>query len=55
MRIFELAKQTKSLRHYVWSSLGYNLKVRVNMEYTYLNAVLSVLGADGRLRPEIQV
>ncbi|KAI0289392.1 NAD-P-binding protein [Russula brevipes] len=26
MRIFELAKQTKSLRHYVWSSLDYNLK-----------------------------
>ena len=27
MRIFELAKQTKSLRHYVWSSLDYILKV----------------------------
>jgi NmrA-like family len=27
MRIFELAKQTKSLRHYVWSSLDYDLKV----------------------------
>jgi len=27
MRIFELAKQTKSLRHYIWSSLDYNLKV----------------------------
>jgi hypothetical protein len=27
MRIFELAKQTKSLRHYVWSSLNYGLKV----------------------------
>ncbi|KAI0304252.1 NAD-P-binding protein [Multifurca ochricompacta] len=26
IRIFELAKQTKSLRHYVWSSLDYNLK-----------------------------
>ncbi|KAH8979250.1 NAD-P-binding protein [Lactarius akahatsu] len=26
LRIFELAKQTKSLRHYVWSSLDYNLK-----------------------------
>ncbi|KAH9975625.1 NAD(P)-binding protein [Russula compacta] len=26
MRIFELAKQTKSLRHYIWSSLDYNLK-----------------------------
>jgi hypothetical protein len=25
--IFELAKQTKSLRHYIWSSLDYNLKV----------------------------
>jgi hypothetical protein len=31
MRIFELAKQTKSLRHYVWSSLSYCLKVRVNV------------------------
>ena len=30
MRVFELAKQSKSLRHYVWSSLGYNLKVRAN-------------------------
>ena len=28
MRIFELAKQTKSLRHYIWSSLDYSLKVR---------------------------
>ena len=27
LRIFELAKQTKSLRHYIWSSLDYNLKV----------------------------
>jgi uncharacterized protein YbjT (DUF2867 family) len=27
LRIFELAKQTKSLRHYVYSSLDYNLKV----------------------------
>jgi hypothetical protein len=27
MRIFEIAKQTKSLRHYVWSSLDYILKV----------------------------
>ncbi|KAH8979244.1 NAD-P-binding protein [Lactarius akahatsu] len=26
LRIFELAKQTKSLRHYVWSGLDYNLK-----------------------------
>jgi len=26
LRIFELAKQTKSLRHYIWSSLDYNLK-----------------------------
>ena len=31
MRIFELAKQSKSLRHYVWSSLSYNLKVRANI------------------------
>lgn len=27
MRIFELAKQTSSLRHYVWSNLDYALKV----------------------------
>ena len=27
LRIFELAKQAKSLRHYIWSSLDYNLKV----------------------------
>jgi hypothetical protein len=35
IRIFELAKQTKSLRHYVWSSPGYNLKVRVNIPHTW--------------------
>ena len=28
MRIFEVAKRTKSLKHYVWSSLPYILKVR---------------------------
>ena len=27
MRIFEVAKQTPSMRHYVWSSLDYALKV----------------------------
>ena len=27
MRIFEIAKQTQSLRHYVWSSLDYAFKV----------------------------
>lgn len=27
IRIFELSKQTQSLRHYVWSSLDYGLKV----------------------------
>jgi NmrA-like family protein len=50
MRIFELAKQTKSLRHYVWSSLDYNLKVSANIQSTHLGAtVLSVRGADRRL------
>jgi NmrA-like family len=34
MRIFELAKQTKSLRHYVWSSLNYSLKVSKLMQLT---------------------
>ena len=28
MRIFELAKQTKSMRHYVWSSLESIFRVR---------------------------
>ena len=28
MRIFELAKQAKTVRHYVWSSLDYVAKVR---------------------------
>lgn len=28
MRIFEVAKQTPSMRHYVWSSLNYATKVR---------------------------
>ena len=32
MRIFELAKQTKSLRHYIWSSLDYYLKVCKNIQ-----------------------
>lgn len=27
MRIFEVSKQVKTLRHYVWSNLDYNLKV----------------------------
>ena len=27
MRIYEIAKQTKSMRHYVWSNLDYALKV----------------------------
>jgi NmrA-like family len=50
MRIFELAKQTKSLRHYVWSSLGYNLKVRVNILSIYPRTiVLDLHGADGWL------
>ena len=29
IRIFEIAKQIKTLRHYVWSSLDYALKVRI--------------------------
>ena len=28
MRIFEIAKSVKSVRHFVWSSLDYSLKVR---------------------------
>ena len=32
IRVFELAKQTKSLRHYVWSSLDYNLKASENSQ-----------------------
>ena len=31
VRIFELAKQTPSLRHYVWSNLDYGLKVCLNV------------------------
>ena len=27
MRIFELAKQVKTVRHYVWSNLDYSFKV----------------------------
>ena len=27
MRIFELAKQIKTVRHYVWSNLDYSFKV----------------------------
>lgn len=30
IRIFELAKQVKNVRHYVWSSLDYVAKVRVD-------------------------
>ena len=28
MRIFELARQTGTVRHYIWSSLDYAFKVR---------------------------
>ena len=33
MRIFELAKQAKSVRHYVWSSLDYVNKVLHTLFY----------------------
>ena len=33
VRIFELAKQTKSMRHYVWSNLDYALKVCTPVVY----------------------
>ena len=49
MRIFELAKQTKSLRHYVWSSLDYNLKVRTSLSTWHLKCLLSVRCAERRL------
>ncbi|KAJ7912540.1 hypothetical protein B0H13DRAFT_1613390 [Mycena leptocephala] len=60
MRIFELAKRTPSLRHYVWSSLPYILKVPgFNPDYKsdqadakgrvaeWLSMQLSVLAEDG--------
>ena len=54
--IFELAKQTKSLRHYIWSSLNYNLKVNTGPQSVLLRATwLTVYGAERRLQPEIQV
>lgn len=31
MRIFEIAKQTPSVRHYIWSNLDYVLKVTQNV------------------------
>ena len=34
MRIFELAKQVKTVRHYVWSNLDYSFKVRAPVHYT---------------------
>ena len=40
LRIFELAKQTKSLRHYIWSSLDYNLKVNTS-DLLYFTRVLN--------------
>lgn len=40
MRIFELAKQAKSLRHYVWSSLSYSLKARVNILSIYPETIV---------------
>jgi hypothetical protein len=36
LRIFELAKQTKSLRHYIWSSLDYNLKVNSGAPWCFM-------------------
>ena len=31
MRIFEIALQAGTVRHYVWSSLDYSLKVRIDL------------------------
>ena len=33
IRIFELAKQIKTVRHYVWSNLDYSFKVRVRVTH----------------------
>ncbi len=41
MRIFEIAKQTSSLRHYVWSNLDYISKVRVTSGRTAVKLTCS--------------
>ena len=44
MRIFELAKQTKTLRHYVWSSLESVFRVsytRINVQLPFADACTS--------------
>lgn len=33
IRIFELAKQTGTLKHYVWSGLDYSFKVWLRLRY----------------------
>ena len=33
VRIFELAKQIKTVRHYVWSNLDYSFKVRARVRH----------------------
>lgn len=49
VRIFELAKQNGSLRHYVWSNLDYALKVR---RVAYAGSVrVLILLQDGNYNP----
>lgn len=42
MRIFEIAKQVKTLRHYVWSNLDYNLKVPLPRNFEKTAKLLSL-------------
>ena len=53
MRIFELAKLAGTVRHYVWSSLDYSLKV---VSHALVHTPCSRLTrwiTDRRLRPEV--
>lgn len=46
MRIFELAKQTPSMRHYIWSNIDYFLKV-TPLFYAFYPTLRAIAKAGG--------
>ena len=53
MRIFELAKQAKTVRHYVWSSLDYVGKVSCSAAAAICYCSHLDACAENRLQPEV--
>ena len=47
MRIFELAKQTKTMRHYVWSNLDYVGRVSPTKYFYYDISIFSNIQKSG--------